>query len=106
MEKDDTAKYTSLVNGLFACEKMNITLDCLVLQSTYEEYFTEAAKTKPNKQKIGANIQQSASYLMIQGAQMTNGIFRELSGKWCSPGKKGSSILLFELINNFLPMPG
>ena len=32
MEKDDTSKYSSIVNGFFACEKMNITIDCLVLK--------------------------------------------------------------------------
>ncbi len=46
MEKDDTAKYTSLVNGLFACEKMKITLDCLVLQSTFKDYQEELAREK------------------------------------------------------------
>ena len=43
MEKDDTAKYTSLVNGLFASEKMSITLDCLVLSSTFEDSLKETA---------------------------------------------------------------
>ena len=43
---------------------------------------------------------------MIQAAQQTNGIFRELSGKWCDPDPSVSgSALFFELINHFLPSP-
>ena len=32
MEKDNISKYSAVVNGFFACEKMKITLDCLVLR--------------------------------------------------------------------------
>lgn len=34
MSKDDPAQFTRLVNGIFVCQKSNITLDCLVLRDT------------------------------------------------------------------------
>jgi len=83
---------------------MNITLDCLVLRETYQEYLDE--QDKAEKEVITASVIPNTPYLMIQGAQLTGGIFRELTGKWCSPGKLGSSLLLFDLIQVFLPSPG
>jgi len=75
---------------------MNITIDCLVLRETYQEYL-ESEKAAPTN-SVSASFMPITPYLMIQGAQLTNGIFRELTGKWCSPGGVGQSLLIYELL--------
>jgi len=75
---------------------MNITLDCLVLRETYAE-FLEVEKAAPSS-TVSAIMHPNTPYLMIQGSQLTNGIFRELNGKWCAPGGGGSTMLIFELL--------
>jgi len=53
----------------------------------------------------------------LQATQITNGVFREMTGKWCTPqlladtSNESSnidpvgSILFFQLINYYLPSP-
>lgn len=49
MEKDDPEQYHSLVNGLFACQKMSVTIDCLVLNQTYGQYSNDKEKKEKDR---------------------------------------------------------
>lgn len=98
MDQDDPQQHQRIVNGIFACQKSNITIDCLVLKESFEE---RALSDKSKETSLQPNL----PYLMIQGAQLTGGRFRELSGLWCAAGTTGPSILLLDLISFFLPSP-
>ena len=49
MEKDDPEQYHSLVNGLFACQKMSVTIDSLVLNQTYGQYSNDKEKKEKDR---------------------------------------------------------
>ena len=106
MNKDDPSQNKLIVNGMFAAQNLpNLTIDCLVLQETWadcvkKEKEEELKAAKKGRKPPAASQAVQSPYIMIQAAQQTGGIFRELNGKWCA---QGSTSLIFELINNFLP---
>jgi len=63
-----------LVNGIFAAQKLHLTIDALVLRETWKEYESENAKKRKKGAQQLANVTQGASrppdtpYLMIQAA--------------------------------------
>lgn len=83
LDKDDPNQYSEMVNGIFAAQKLKVTIDTLLL-----------IKERSEKEK--------ESYLMIQACQQTNGVFREIPEKW---SEATSSKIFFELMTNFLPSP-
>ena len=84
-----------MVNGIFAAQKLQITIDAIILKETLQE-FKEA--------EISKKAVTNTPYLLIQAAQQTKGVFREFAGNWYDQKFQGS-MLFFELINNFLPSP-
>jgi hypothetical protein len=84
-----------MVNGIFAAQKLQLTIDAIILKETLQEY-------KDNE--LSKKAETKTPYLLIQASQQTKGVFRELPGNWIDPKQRGS-MLFFELINNFLPSP-
>ena len=113
---------------------MGIAVDTLVLVDTVQDVIKSKIKRKfkdhesvfdfepsfwttENKKSIENQLRKqpnalkvtTQAYLGIQAAQITNGVFRELSGKWCTPSLVGASpdpvdVYLFqELVTTFLP---
>ena len=71
MEKDDPSQYTKIVNGLFAAQKIQVTIDALILKETCKEYL-EREFDRRNRSKQGmqpsAFKQSDTPYLLIQAA--------------------------------------
>jgi hypothetical protein len=59
MDKDDPTQYVQMVNGIFAAQKLQITIDAIILKETLQEY-REAEQAKKAETKT--------PYLLIQAS--------------------------------------
>lgn len=62
-----------MVNGIFAAQKLNITIDAIILKETLQEF---------KENELSKKAETKTPYLLIQASQQTKGVFRELPGTW------------------------
>ena len=59
MDKDDPLQYPQMVNGIFAAQKLQLTIDAIILKETLQEY-------KDNE--LSKKAETKTPYLLIQAS--------------------------------------